>query len=367
MRPERQVLLIYDGQGDDLVSGSLQAVERAGYTVTRISPNEAIGFLETAEPDVVVVALPPELLVDCLNTLNTMHPGIPTVVLSGSYQGVARGPEEYLARTDLTGDSIARSIKHASQRYRYQAAERALRAVRGELGSARQVQAELFPPPPPDIDLWGEVSSVGVSGDFYDFLQLPGGQLVIAVGDVTGHGLDAALLMATARAYLRAIVHLVGCANVGDVMGKLNGLLCGDVGDERFVAMSLARLDIGSMTLHYCAAGQPPGYLLTADGIIQELGGMPALPLGIERGTGYESIEFPLAAQDMLVFLTDGVLEANSPAGEYFGTGNLLAALQRHRGLSAREVVGSLQADLTTYAAGVAHRDDLTLVVVKLP
>jgi len=310
-----------------------------------------------------------------LERLADSQPGLPVVVLTGSYAEAgqaaappAAGRAEYLSRSGLSSASLSRAMRHVTERYRFHAAEEALGRVRRRLDSARRVQRHLFPKPlhQPQIDMWGEVQSRDVSGDFYDFLELSDGRLLIAVGDVTGHGLDAALLMATARAYLRAVVSLYPIAGAADVLSILNGLLLEDVGDERFVALATGLLDWRSGRLDYASAGQPAAYVQDPQGNCRSVESPPSVPLGIEPESGYEGVRLELAAGDRLVMVTDGLLEATSPTGEPFGEEGLVRFL-RNRKETARETVQDLQRELERFTHSQQQRDDVTLVVVGLP
>lgn len=329
-----------------------------------------------AEPgDVLILAVAPGDVPPMLERLRKSQPGLPVVVLTGSYtedgtrSAAASGPAEFLSRSDLSSESISRAIRHVTERHRFQAAEEALGVVRRRLDSARRVQQQLFPKPlhTHQLDMWGSVQSRDVSGDFYEFLELPDGRLLVAVGDVTGHGLDAALLMATARAYVRAIVSLSPVVRAADILHILNGLLLDDVGDERFVALSLGLLEWGSGRLDYATAGQPSAYVVEAGGRVRAIAASVGMPLGIEPDSSYEGVALELAPGDRLVMVTDGLLEATSPAGEPFGDETLVRVLGEQGERSARETVADLQQQLERFTGRQQQRDDVTLVVIRLP
>src|SRR5438270_2942688 len=141
-----------------------------------------------------------------------------------------------------------------------------------ELRVARRVQQQLFPagvPPVPGFDIFGVALPAGAAGgDYFDYIPLPGGRLGVVVADVSGHGLGPALLMASTRAYLRALA--LTHRDLGETLALANGVLCRDTGDGRFVALLFASLDPGTRSFAYAAAGQP-GYLLDASGAVTRL------------------------------------------------------------------------------------------------
>ena len=205
-----------------------------------------------------------------------------------------------------------------------------------------------------------------LSGDFADLLPLPDGSLAVALGDVTGHGFGSAILMATARAYLRTLL-LEGCGELSParILRRMNTLLSHDVGDERFVALSLAVLSPGG-EMTFASAGQPPAYLLNSQGQEQELSTPQNLPLGIEAEAEYEQLG-PIAVRpgDVLAMSTDGVLEAASPSGQLFEAERLLAGLRQAPNRSSQALVEFLQQQLDAHCATLPQRDDQSLLVVR--
>jgi sigma-B regulation protein RsbU (phosphoserine phosphatase) len=372
-----KLLLVEDEAVDVILVRSL--LQREGPGRFEMQSVDGLGsadiHLKTHQVDVVLLdlSLRDSSGLKTLETLHRAHPEVPIVVLTGAGEelglaAVKCGAEDYLDKAELNAVLLIRSVRYVVERYRRHSLQRLLEAVETKLDMAREIQNHLFPGPPRQagLDVWGSVRPADVSGDFYDFLSLDQDRLLIVLGDVTGHGFDSALLMATARAYIRAIVHTLGCHDLGKTMHEANLLLSYDVGDERFVSLSMVLLDCAQWKLSYVSAGQPPAYLVSENGELRELVTPKNLPLGIEAGVTYRVLETHLSPGDTLAMATDGVIEACSPENVFFDNHNLIRGLQAHRKLSAREIVSHLYQDVETFTGSAPQRDDLTLVIAKV-
>lgn len=243
-----------------------------------------------------------------------------------------------------------------------------------ELELAAEVQKSLLPrsaPPLPGFDLAGlSLPCEATGGDFYDFLK-PGdtagdaAKLLAVIGDVSGHGVQAALLMTTARAFLRA--RLLSGGGPADIVDDVNRLLAGDMGDSgRFVTLFLLAIDARRREVRYVRAGHDPALLYDpgADAFT-ELGGT-GIPLGIDPGWRYvEHQPAPLPAGALLVMGTDGIWEARRGDGEMYGKDRLRRVLRGAASGDARSVGRAVLVDLEGFLAGEPRHDDVTLVVVK--
>jgi len=188
-----------------------------------------------------------------------------------------------------------------------------------ELQVARQIQERFLPKELPSIPGWGIAAfwqpARAVGGDFYDFLIFPSGQLGIVVGDVTGKGVPAALIMATTRSVLRAVTEQL--SSPGSILERVNELLMPDMPSNMFVTCVIAMLETGSGRLRLANAGHDLPHHLTRSGS-QELHAT-GMPLGLLPGMAYDEIETRLAEGDSLLFYSDGLVEAHNPQGEMFG------------------------------------------------
>jgi serine phosphatase RsbU (regulator of sigma subunit) len=263
-------------------------------------------------------------------------------------------------------DSIGRQVGHFLERRR---AEAAVQERVQELRVARKIQQGLLPRAAPVLagfDIAGASHPAHeTGGDYFDFFPLAGGGLGIAVGDASGHGVGAALLIAATRAYLRALA--LTHADVSSVLGLTNRRLAEDVADFYFVTLFLARLDPGRRVLVYSSAGHPTGYVLDSAGAVKASLTSTGRPLGIEAdGTFPEAAAPPLEAGEVVLLLTDGILEARSPQGAFFGSARALEVAAANRARPADAIVAALQQAVCDFAGGLVMDDDRTAVVIKV-
>jgi sigma-B regulation protein RsbU (phosphoserine phosphatase) len=246
-------------------------------------------------------------------------------------------------------------------------AEVAARSSDLELHIAREIQQKLFPaavPPVPGFDIFGVALPAGATGgDYFDYIPLPDDRLGIVVADVSGHGLGPALLMASTRAYLRALA--LTHRDLSEILALANGILCQDTGDGRFVALLFASLDPATRSFVYVGAGVE-GYLLDASGAVTRLDAT-SLPLGIEPG-----VAFPCSpprvlepGQSVLLF-TDGLLEAKSPDGSYFGIERVLEVARVTQGQTAAGMARALCQAVRDFSQDRPQGDDITVVVIRV-
>jgi sigma-B regulation protein RsbU (phosphoserine phosphatase) len=185
----------------------------------------------------------------------------------------------------------------------------------------------------------------------------------VVVADVSGHGIGPALLMSETRAFLRALAQTRN--DVGEILTLVNQAVARDVEAGMFVTIFLTRLEPGKHTTVFTSAGHN-GYLLRSNGEAQTLS-PTGLALGINDDTVMKNAApLHLNCNDMMLLVTDGILETKSPAGDLFGEERLFAVASAHRRRSAQEVVESIFAAANDFAEGGVQRDDNTAVVVKL-
>ncbi len=250
------------------------------------------------------------------------------------------------------------------------AAERALLAVEQEFNAAREIQQRLFPrqpPPVPGFDLAGVTHpAVQAGGDHFDFLTMPEGDVGLVVSDVSGHGMGPALIMAETRAYLRLAAF--NRRDAGLVLTRANTVLAEDLEDDpRFVTSLLVRLSPAERTLAYANAGHTSGFILNAAGEIRQELSRRGLPLGVQSDTVYsESPPVPLASGDLLVLLTDGIEEAESPTGEMWGVKRLLEVVREWRREPAAQILEAVWREVRRFVAGHPQKDDSTLLIARV-
>src|SRR6266852_1887983 len=252
------------------------------------------------------------------------------------------------------------------------AAEVANRVQRNrELDLARDVQQRLFPQVYPQIaglDYAGACRpALGVGGDYYDFIRLSDAELGIAIGDVSGKGIPAALLMATLRAYLHGQTrHRV--TDLADVMVNLNRLVYDSSSANRYATFFYAQYDASTRVLEYVNAGHNPPLIFRTrhdrhDVVRLETGG-PVI--GLMPDCSYSHGNVTLEEGDVLVLFTDGISEAMNAAGEEWGEERLTQVIGANRALPARELIEHITRKSDEFVAGAPQYDDMTLIAARV-
>jgi sigma-B regulation protein RsbU (phosphoserine phosphatase) len=238
-----------------------------------------------------------------------------------------------------------------------------------ELELAREVQEHLFPqifPQVRDLDYCGQCRPAReVGGDYYDFLELPGGRLGIAIGDVSGKGVGAALMMASLEASLRALAAIVD--DPAELMDRVNHLVRQASASDRYATLFYGIYDPATGGLTYVNAGHNPPVILRKCGgtwrVLRLETGGAVIGLLPQR---YERAPFALERGDLAVLFTDGVSESMNARYEEWGEERLIELAKTCHGLSALEVVRHILGAAQAFAAGSPQHDDMTLVVLRV-
>ncbi|HUI63725.1 MAG TPA: SpoIIE family protein phosphatase [Bacteroidota bacterium] len=237
-----------------------------------------------------------------------------------------------------------------------------------ELMIAREIQKGLLPSIIPEVPGFqisaANISSKQVGGDYYDVLTLADGKHIIAIGDVSGKGSPAALLMANLQATIRALVPLE--LSLSELTGRVNDLLCENTGGNKFVTFFWGAIDHVQRTLRYVNAGHNYPYLLHEDGSFDRLdkGGMI---LGIMKtAISYEEALVQFHPHDLLVLFTDGVSEAMSTVQEEYGEERLERVLRSSLQGTSQEVLDAIHRDVLSHTLGAPQSDDITMMVVRV-
>ena len=238
-----------------------------------------------------------------------------------------------------------------------------------EMRYASDVQRRLYPtaaPTVPGLDVAAATfPAQATCGDYYDYLSLADGSLGVVIGDVSGHGLGPALIMAETRAYIRFLS--ASCPDPGEVLTNINQVLCEDLDDNRYVALILAHVDRSARRLTYVNAGHTAAYHLDRAGVLKAAMESSAPPLGVLPGAAFPAIENPpLEDGDVVVFLTDGITEAENAAGDYFGHEAALDVVRAHLNEPAQELVQRLREATRAFAGDAPQQDDITVLVCKV-
>lgn len=240
-----------------------------------------------------------------------------------------------------------------------------------EIEIAREVQERLFPQRLPEIaglDYFGRCrTALGVGGDYYDFLALPEGKLGVALGDVSGKGIAAALTMASLQASLRADATRAG-DDIAGLITRVNAMLYDASTEDRYATLFYAQYDPATRRLSYVNAGHCPPILLRSTAnhaAIERLDQAGGTVVGLLPECAYEQAEISLAPGDLLVIYTDGFSEAMNPNLEEWGEERLIHSIASCAGLPAKDSISKIMQAADAFASGAPQSDDMTLVILR--
>jgi serine phosphatase RsbU (regulator of sigma subunit)/anti-sigma regulatory factor (Ser/Thr protein kinase) len=354
-------------------SPAVPAPSPAGPLELEISPNDPIVayFQATSGP----VALG-SLDIDSPALARLKEAGVELaapLVSQGELVGVLNlGPrlsgQEYSTDDRKLIDSLASQAAPAlqvAQLVRRQEAEaRSRERIEQELRVATLIQQNFLPKHLPDLPGWNVAAHYRpareVGGDFYDFLDLADGQLGIVIGDVTDKGVPAAMVMAATRSVLRASAQRI--VSPGEVLGRVNELMCPDMPPKMFVTCLYGVLDVASGQFRFANAGHNLPYVRTGSGTIELRA--TGMPLGLVEGIEYEEVEATLEPGQTMLLHSDGVAEAHSDGREMFGFPRLMDVVGARRG--DPDVIARVLAELERFTpVGWEQEDDITLVAIR--
>lgn len=344
--------------------------EAGGVTIVAecSSGDDALDVISELQPDLVFldIEMPGRSGIEVMSCL---VPPRPQVIFCTAYdQYAVKAFEEHAV--DYLLKPVSRSrLDRALSRAREGLLGRG--AYRNELAEASEAQARLFPKHLPEmqrLDYSGLCRpALGVGGDYYDFLPLGTNGLGIALGDVCGKGMPAALLMAGLQGRLQVTAASYG-EDLSGLFVNLNEYLCSTTGGARFVTLFYGAFDDSKGIMRYVNAGHNPPILFRASqgnlaGVeTLEAGGMV---LGLIRNTAYEVGAVEMGAGDVLVLYTDGVTEATNGKEEEFGLERLKEVVARGRDLDAQRLRDVIEKEVMSFSSGEALGDDFTMIVAK--
>jgi serine phosphatase RsbU (regulator of sigma subunit)/pSer/pThr/pTyr-binding forkhead associated (FHA) protein len=235
-----------------------------------------------------------------------------------------------------------------------------------ELQLASEIQQRFQPTAPPQISGY-ELQGISfpcyeIGGDYYDFINRDNGSLIIALGDVSGKGTAAALLMSSLHAAVHA--HCSASNSIVETICAVNRYLADNIPANRFVTLFFAELDPITGVLSFVNAGHNPPLIVHSGGTVENLSS-GGLPLGIKPDAVFREGRTQLKNGDVLVIYSDGVSEAPNAQGEEFGVMRLQDVVARNIDASAAGIRDRIEAALTKFAQGTPASDDITLVIVK--
>lgn len=285
------------------------------------------------------------------------------LVLGPHVNGEEYTREERSLLTTLTAQ-VAPSLRVAQMVRQQQQQVRERERIEQELRTARSIQMTFLPKEVPSLPGWQLAPyyrpAREVGGDFYDFLAFEDGYLGLTIGDVTGKGVPAALVMATVHTILRTVVQ--NTRSPGEVLARANELLIEEIPAGMFVTCFYALLDPRSGRLLYANAGHEVPYVRSDTCVVELLA--TGMPLGMLPGTSYEELEAALSPGESALFYSDGLVEAHNPGREMFGLARLRSLLAG--GASETSPIDLMLGELQNFTGeSWEQEDDITLLVLQ--
>jgi serine phosphatase RsbU (regulator of sigma subunit) len=357
----------------------------------RVGPADVLPALGDGAPDLLLLdgQLPAATLTEILEAVGQPgRGGRPVVVVvteggrrtqvearlvdhADDFVNGSLGEEVLLARVRVAlrmraiVDELAR--KNGELEGLYARVDSMARRMAEELRLASHVQRSLLPPPMhhAHLDLAGEFIPVReIGGDYYDLIPLDRGRLAVAIGDVMGKGVPAALLAANLKACLRAQLEASATAPE-ETIARVNRLFWEVTPKGLFASLFFGVLDHDAGVMDYVNAGHEHPFVVRADGSLVELAEGGTV-LGLLEKSQYRRGHAPLGRADMVVFFSDGLTDRTSPAGEIFGVERLKRAAVRSGGDAARIALYSLLGEVQGFSGGLPAEDDVTLIVARV-
>jgi len=304
----------------------------------------------------------------CLTTLVGRNLTLPFGEIIQTLRSVRNGKFDQKVRVTsndeigYTGDVINEMAEGLQERDR----------MRQSLAFAMEVQQQLMPDSDPQIkglDIAGtSVYCEETGGDYYDYLTRNDAEqrkIGVVVGDVSDHGVQSALLMTTARAFLRQRFSISG--NLNQIVSDVNRQLSRDVKESgRFMTLFLCEIDLPKKSMHWVNAGHEPALIFDQkiEDFEELIGG--GLPLGVSGNAPYETFQRNIASGQIILIGTDGIWESRNQSGEMFGKGRFKAVIRKHAGEPAQQILKAAINTIEDFSHARQRSDDVTLVVVKV-
>ena len=376
-----KVLLVDD---DEMVLAGLKRQLRNHFNIdTALSGEEALKRIQENGPYAVIVSdymMPGMNGIEFLSYVKKSDPNTVRMMLTGTadmptaIRAVNEGSIFQFHPKPCPADTLCQAIESAIGKYRkviYHQKE--LNDFKSSLAQASRVQQKLMPKGDPQVDgfdiagcsIWCDETG----GDYYDFLYPEVNvhqRISIVVGDVTDHGIPSALLMTTARAFLRERVQ-TSPSDCSAIISDVNKRLVPDVDElNLFMTMFYGEIDIKEKIIRWVKAGHEPAILYSPETDSYELLAGEGLPLGVMEDAVYQESEKNIHSGQILLILTDGIKESANPSGEMFGGERLLEVIRDAADKSAREIIEKVFESLNNFRQPLKADDDETLVVIKV-
>ena len=377
-----KVLLVDD---DAMVLAGLKRQLRSKFRIdTALSGEEALKQVQENGPYAVIVSdfmMPGMNGIEFLSYVKKTSPDTVRMMLTGTadmptaIRAVNEGNIFQFHNKPCPADILSQAIQSAIQKYhKVISHQQQLNNFKSSLEKASQVQHELLPKSDPDFEgfdiagrsIWCDETG----GDYYDFLYPPANgkeKIGIVVGDVTDHGIPSALLMTTARAFLRERIQ-TSPSNCAAIITDVNKRLVQDVEQlHLFMTMFYCELDAKEKLIRWVKAGHEPAILwspATADQ--PEFLSGEGLPLGVMDDAVYKEYQKPIRSGQILLIGTDGIKEAVNDSGEMYGTQRLLQVINDAADQAAKQILDGVFESLNQFCHPLKIDDDATLVVIKV-
>ena len=260
---------------------------------------------------------------------------------------------------------IAAQSAHVLEHARLLQKEQQLLRLEEEYRMAKEIQMNILPKQIPAItgyDIYAlNIPAREVGGDYYDFINLPGNKIAFCLGDITGKGLPAAMLMANLQATLRG--QALTQKNVSENIKNSNILLFNSTAENRFATLFYGELDYTNHTITYCNAGHDAPISFLKNNIVRLNEG--GLLLGSFDFAEFEQVTKQIEPKELLLIYSDGVTEAMNSNNEEFGEDKLLDIIKSNLNLSAKELIEKIITEVKAHSSKVEQSDDITLMALK--
>jgi sigma-B regulation protein RsbU (phosphoserine phosphatase) len=389
MSTGRWRLLVVDDNEDNRYMLT-ERLAREGYrdVVTATNGREALDCVRQQDIDLVLLdIMMPEM--NGYQVLEALHAdpkrrSIPVIVISATDQIEAAircielGAEDYLPKPFNPTLLRARIGAILEKKRLRDEVDRHVARIDRELQLARDIQLAMVPTDFPGDTARSPFSVHAVlaparelGGDLYDFFWLTPERLCLVVADVSDKGMPAALFMARTKTAIRmAATHaeqsmVAGKPSADELMARINDELCRDNPHAMFVATLLCLVDAKSGAAEWCAAGQPPPYVIGPDGQAERLPGNIGSPLGLPLPYAFEACGATLAPGATLFLYTDGITESMNATGELFGDARLRAAICAAASRTPREMLAAVCAELRAFRGAAEPSDDIAAIACR--
>jgi serine phosphatase RsbU (regulator of sigma subunit) len=375
-----KILLVDD---DAMVLAGLKRQLRNQFNIeTALSGEEALKMVAEKGPYAVVISdflMPGMNGIEFLCRLKANNPETVRMMLTGSDDmpiaigAVNKGNIFQFHSKPCSADILGEAIKAGIEEYRKISANNSqLDKVKVSLAHASEIQRNLMPKSDPEVDgfdiagkcIWCDETG----GDYYDFIDsrdLGRGKFGIVVSDVSGHGISSALLMATARAFIRELIH--SQRSPAPVISEVNKRLSRDIGESgMFMTMFYSEIDTEENCIRWARAGHEPAILYDPDtNCFEDLSGQ-GVPLGVWKDSAYEESKKRVNPGQVILIGTDGIKETCNSKGEMFGKNRLKNIMRDHAQKSAKEIVAVLVDAIEDFRFPMEMEDDVTAVIIKV-